>query len=135
MIDADVEFFENRIKQYEELLRIEHNENWWNGDMNIKQLEKYFNRTTFSIRKMIRRMCNSRFKEYKYLVNDKVVITSKSVEWICKNVFKQKYLELLKQYRMKLTEKYIETGHPYDNFFEKINCKYLEVLVEEKVVL
>ena len=27
MIDADVEFFEKRTKQYEELLKIEHNEN------------------------------------------------------------------------------------------------------------
>jgi hypothetical protein len=35
LTDADVEFFEDRIKQYEELLKIEHNENWWNDDMDI----------------------------------------------------------------------------------------------------
>ena len=28
-VDADIEFFENRIRQYEELLKIQHNENWW----------------------------------------------------------------------------------------------------------
>ena len=28
LIDADVDFFEDRIRQYEELLKIEHNENW-----------------------------------------------------------------------------------------------------------
>ena len=39
------------------------------------------------------------------------------VEWICKNVFKQKYLELLEKYKMELTEMYIEAGYPYDNFF------------------
>ena len=44
LTDADVDFFEDRIKQYEELLKIEHNENWWNDDMDIKQLCEYFNR-------------------------------------------------------------------------------------------
>ena len=34
-------------------------------------------------------------EQYKFLVDGKVVISSKGVEWICKNVFKQKYLELL----------------------------------------
>lgn len=33
--------------------------------------------------------------EYKLLVNSKVVISSKGVEWMYKNVFKQKYMELL----------------------------------------
>ena len=33
LIDADIDFFKLRIKQYEELLKIEHNENWWNEDM------------------------------------------------------------------------------------------------------
>ena len=28
LTDADVEFFEDRIKQYEELLKIVHDENW-----------------------------------------------------------------------------------------------------------
>ena len=40
LIDTDVEFFETRIKLYEDFLKVEHNENWWNEDMNIKQLEK-----------------------------------------------------------------------------------------------
>ena len=53
LIDADVEFFEDRIKQYEELLKIEHEENWWNEDMDIKQLCKYFNREEITIRKAI----------------------------------------------------------------------------------
>lgn len=62
-------------------------------------------------------MCDSGFEEYKLLVNSKVVISSKGVEWICKNVFKQKYLELLEKYKMELTELYIKAGHPYDHFF------------------
>lgn len=119
LIDADVEFFEDRIRQYERLLKIEHNENWCNEDMDIKQLCEYFNRKEITVRKAIKKMCDSGFEEYKYLVNNKVIISSKGVEWICKNVFKQKYLELLEKYKMELTELYIEAGYPYDNFFGK----------------
>lgn len=117
LIDADVDFFECRIKQYEELLKIEHNENWWNKNMDIKQLCEYFNRQDITIRKAIKKMCESELKECKFLRENKVVIASKGVEWMSKNVFKQKYLELLEQYKMELTEKYIEEGYPYDNFF------------------
>lgn len=112
LIDADIDFFKLRIKQYEELLKIEHNEN-----MDIKQLCKYFNREDITVRKAIKKMCDSEVGEYKFLVNNKVVISSKGVEWICKNVFKQKYLELLEKYKMELTELYIEAGYPYDEFF------------------
>lgn len=119
LIDADIDFFKLRIKQYEELLKIEHNENWWNEDMEIKQLCKYFNREDITVRKAIKKMCNSGLGEYKLLVNNKVVISSKGVKWICKNVFKQKYLELLEKYKMELTEMYIKAGYPYDNFFFK----------------
>ncbi len=63
-------------------------------------------------------MCDNGFEEYKFLVDGKVVISSKGVEWICKNVFfKQKYLKLLEKYKMELTEKYIKAGYPYDIFF------------------
>ena len=119
LIDADVDFFEDRIKQYEELLKIEHNENWWNDDMDIKQLCEYFNRKDITVRKAIKKMCNSGFENYKYLTNNKVVIVSKGVEWLCKNVFKQKYLELLEKYKMELTELYIKAGYPYDHFFHR----------------
>lgn len=117
LIDADIDFFKLRIKQYEELLKIEHNENWWNEDMEIKQLCGYFKRKDITVRKAIKKMYDSGLEEYKFLVNNKVVISKEGVEWICKNVFKQKYLELLEQYKMELTELYIEAGYPYDNFF------------------
>ena len=119
LIDADVDFFEDRIRQYEDLLKIEHNENWWNEDMDIKQLCKYFNKKDITVRKAIKKMCESGFEKYKWLVESKVVISKEGVEWICKNVFKQKYLELLEKYKMELTEMYIEAGYPYDNFFGK----------------
>ena len=117
LMDADIDFFENRIKQYEELLKINSDRNWWNEDMDITQLCEYFNRKDITVRKAIKRMCDSGFKDYKYLINNKVVICKEGVKWICKNVFKQKYLELLEEYKMELTELYIEAGYPYDNFF------------------
>ena len=119
LIDADVEFFETRIKVYEHFLKVGHNENWCNEDMDIKQLEKYFNRAESSIRKAIKKMCDNGFSNYKYLDNNKVVIHNKGVEWICKNIFKQKYLELLEKYKMELTELYIKAGYPYDHFFHR----------------
>ena len=117
LTDADVDFFEDRIGQYEELLKVEHYENWWNEDMDIKQLCNYFNRKENTVRKAIKKMCDNGFKQYKFLFDGKIVISGKGVEWICKNVFKQKYLELLEKYKMELTEKYIKVGYPYDHFF------------------
>lgn len=117
LIDADVDFFETRIKLYEEFLKVDHDENWWNEDMNIKQLCKYFNRKDITIRKAIKKMCDYGLSEYKFLINNKVVISKEGVEWICKKVFKQKYLKLLEEYKMELTEKYIKAGYIYDNFF------------------
>lgn len=119
LIDADIDFFNLRIKQYEELLKIEHRENWWNEDMNIRQLCKYFNRQDITIRKAIKKMCDSGLEEYKFLADNKVVISKEGVEWICKNVSKQKYLGLLEKYKMELTELYIKAGYPYDYFFGK----------------
>ena len=116
LIDADVDFFEDRIRQYKDLLKIEHNEDWWNEDMDIKQLCEYFNRKDITVRKAIKKMCDSGLGKYKWLVGSKVVISKEGVEWICKNIFKQKYLELLEKYKMELTEMYIEAGYPYDNF-------------------
>lgn len=117
LTDADVDFLEDRIGQYEELLKVEHHENWWNEDMDIKQLCNYFNRKENTVRKAIKKMCDNEFEQYKFLVDGKIVISSKGGEWICKNVFKQKYLELLEKYKMELTEKYIKAGYPYDHFF------------------
>ena len=119
LIDADINFFEDRIKLYEELLKVGNNQNWWNEDMDIKQLCKYFDRKEITIRKAIKRMCDSGLSEYKYSIDGKVVISCKGVEWICKNVFKQKYLKLLEKKKMELTEKYIKAGYIYDHFFNK----------------
>ena len=56
-------------------------------------------------------------ENYRYIENGKYKISKCGIEWLCKNCFKQKYLELLEEYKMELTEKYIEAGYIYDNFF------------------
>ena len=117
LIDADINFFEDRIKLYEELLKVENNQNFWNEDMDIKQLCKYFDRKEITIRKAIKKMCDNGLENYKFLIDGKVVISSKGVEWLSKNVFKKKYLESLEKYKMELTTLYIERGYIYDEFF------------------
>ena len=119
LIDADISFFEDRIKLYEELLKAENNQNCWNEDMYIKKLCKYFDKKEITIRKAIKKMCDYGLSEYKYSIDGKVVISCKGVEWLCKNVFKKKYLKLLEKYKMELTELYIEKGYIYDDYFGK----------------
>ena len=56
---------------------------------------------------------------YRYVLKNEFVITKEGIEWLSKNCFKYKYLELLENYKMELTEKYIKAGYIYDNFLEK----------------
>lgn len=115
MIDADIDFFILRIKQYEELLHIEPKE-LWEKDMYISELKYYFKRSSSTISNNLTKMYNSTGERYKYTKNNRIVISKQGIEWLCKNCFKHKYLELLEKYKMELTEKYIEAGYPYDNF-------------------
>lgn len=85
--------------------------------MNIKQICDYFNRKDITVRKAIKKMCDKGHAEYKYMKEDKVIISNKGIEWLCKNVFKQKYLEFLEKRKMELTQLYIKAGYPYDEFF------------------
>lgn len=117
LIDADIEFFEDLIKQYEELLKLE-SKNLFEKDMKIQELVNYFNKKYETIEKAICKMIKIH-SNYRYVVNNEFVITKEGVEWLCKNCFKQKYLELLESYKMDLTEKFIKAGYIYDNFFNK----------------
>ena len=55
-------------------------------------------------------------ESYRYIKNNKYVISEAGLKWLCENCFKHKYLEILEEYKMELTEQYIEAGYPYDNF-------------------
>lgn len=119
MIDADIEFFLDRISQYEEVLKIEQRKNLWKQEMTINELMKYFNKAVVTVKEGIAKMIKEGMSEYKYYKNGKTIIKVEGVEWLCKNIFKQKYLDLLEQYKMELTEEYIEAGYSYDDFFWK----------------
>ena len=116
LIDADIDFFKLRIKQYEELLKIESKEIFIK-DMYVNELEEYFDRKSETIKKAISKMLKYGDEIYRYIENEKYKISKNGIEWLCKNCFKQKYLELLEEYKMELTEEYIKSGYIYDYFF------------------
>ena len=112
-IDADIIFFENRIMEYEKTLHI-NSKNLFIDNIFIGDLQKYFNRSEITIKRAIAKMKKITSNDYKIFENRKCIITSEGIEWLSKNLFKQKYLEILEQYKMELTEKYIQAGYIYD---------------------
>lgn len=117
LIDADIKFFKELIKQYEEVLILE-SKNLFVKDMKMQELVIYFNKKYETIKKAIWKMIKVH-SNYRYVVNNEYVITKEGIEWLCKNCFKQKYLEVLESYKMNLTEEFIRAGYIYDNFFHK----------------
>lgn len=117
LIDADIDFFEELIKQYEEILKLE-SKNLFDKDMKMQELVIYFNKKYETIEKAIWKMIKVH-NNYRYVVNNEFVITKEGIEWLCENCFKQRYLEILESYKMDLTEKFIKAGYIYDNFFNK----------------
>ena len=118
LIDADIEFFKKRIGLYEELLNLESKELFIN-DIPYLQLEKFFNRKLYTIKRAIRTLENKYNLTLRFKKNNRMFVYSKGIELLCKECFKQKYLEILENYKMELTEKYIAAGFPYDNFFHR----------------
>lgn len=115
-IDADIDFFENRIKEYEKLLNVD-SKNMFNKNIAYNELEKFLNRKKDTIRKIISKI--EKEKNIKYKIDNTTYISAKGIEIMCKNYFKDKYLQLLEDYKMELTEQYIKAGYLYDNFFGK----------------
>lgn len=114
LVDADIEFFINRIELYKDLLNAP-NKDFFLDNMYVSELDNYFNRKQETIRKAILKMIKVN-DNYRFIENGKYKVSKEGIEWLCKNCFKHKYLELLEQYKMELTEKYIEAGYPYDIF-------------------
>lgn len=117
LIEADIKFFKELIKQYEEVLKLE-SKNLFDKDIEMQELVKFFNKKYETVEKAIWKMIKVH-SNYRYVVNNEYVITKEGVEWLCKNCFKQKYLEVLESYKMNLTEEFIRAGYIYDNFFHK----------------
>ena len=115
MVDADIDYFNMRIKLYEDLLQVTP-KNFWNNDMYLNELPNYFNRVPGTIKNNIIKMNKATDSCYKYYENGKAKISKEGIEWLCKDCFKHKYLELLEEYKIELTEKYISKGYLYDVF-------------------
>lgn len=113
-IDADIDFFKLRISQYQKLLNIK-SKNFWLREYKLVELIDYFDRSEITIKKAISKMIKYN-KDYMFIRENKYFVTNEGIEWLCKNIFKQKYLEILEKYKMKLTELYIKAGYPYDLF-------------------
>ena len=115
-IDADINFFEIRIKQYEKALHL-NPKSLFEKDIKKSELNNYFDRGNTTIKKAIIKMNKATEKNFSKIIDGEKFISKEGVEWLCKNCFKKKYLELLEQYKMELTELYIAKGYIYDNFF------------------
>lgn len=113
-IDADIDFFKLRISQYQKLLNIK-SKNFWLREYKLVELIDYFGRSEITIKKAISKMIKYN-KDYMFIRENKYFVTNEGIEWLCKNIFKQKYLEILEKYKMELTELYIKAGYPYDLF-------------------
>lgn len=117
LLDADIEFFITRIKLYEDLLNVS-TKSFWNTSMYIYELDTYFKRSIETVRKATLKMIKVH-SNFRFIENGEYKISKEGIEWLCKNSFKHKYLEILENYKMELTEKYIEAGYPYDIFLFK----------------
>ena len=117
LVDADIEFFITRIELYKELLNVP-NKDFFLDNMYVSELDNYFNRKHETIRKAILKMIKVN-KDYRFIDTGNYKISNKGIEWLCKNCFKHKYLELLENYKMELTDLYIKAGYPYDIFLFK----------------
>lgn len=118
LIDADIEFFEERIKMYEDFLKVQPKE-LFNSDISYSELEIFFNRKLYTIKRAIRTLENKYNINLRFKKNNRMYVYNTGIKLLCKECFKQKYLEILENYKMELTEKYIKAGYPYDNFFHR----------------
>lgn len=98
LIDADIDFFDERIKLYENLLKLE-SKKLFCKDMYVKDLAHYFNRKEETVEKTIWKMIKEN-RDYRYKIREEYLVTEEGIEWLCKNCFKYKYLQLLEDYKM-----------------------------------
>lgn len=118
MLDADIDFFEKQIKEYEKILELKP-KTLFTDNISYSKLEMFFNRKIYTIKRAIRNLEDKYNMSFTQQENNEIYVSSKGIELLCKEYFKQKYLEILENYKMELTEKYIAAGYPYDNFFHK----------------
>ena len=121
LIDKDVKWFESRIKWYQkqfEKNNIEYPEFEYKiQKMNKQELAKYFDKAIITIEKAIRDYEKKHQMKSRIYKDGKLEIDEECIKWLLKNIFKNKYLEMLEKYKMELTEIFKANGGYYDNYF------------------
>lgn len=103
LIDAEIDFFKNRIYHYQDILNQSHHLLDYK-DMNILELESYFNRSNRSIKSSIQKLM-LHHSSYKYYSGRRTYITKEGVKFIEENYYKREYLKRLEKLHLELKEK------------------------------
>ena len=80
-------------------------------------MNKYFDRGLSSIQQAIIEMEKNTTNKNRIYENGTLQIDEAQIKWLLKNKFKTKYLQLLEEYKMVLTEIFKANGGYYDNYF------------------
>lgn len=120
-LDKDIQWFKDRIDWYQKSLN-KAGVKYPKMDFNLipmsrKKLELFFKKKSTSITNAILEMEKYKNKKDRNYINDKLYLSVPEIEWLLKNKFKKKYLELLEEYKMQLTELAKANGSLYDNYF------------------
>lgn len=120
LIDKDVVWFRNRIQWYQQQFdenNIEYPKFELNiNDMTKKELSIYMNKSVSTIENGLRDYEKATGENIRKYEDGELKISESAIEWLIKNKYKNKYLQLLEDYKMQLTEIYKKNGGYYDNF-------------------
>ena len=120
LIDKDVVWFRNRIQWYQQQFD-ENNIEYPKfelkiNDMTKKELSIYMNKSVSTIENGLRDYEKATGENIRKYEDGELKISESAIEWLIKNKYKNKYLQLLEDYKMLLTEIYKKNGGYYDNF-------------------
>ena len=120
LIDKDVVWFRNRIQRYQQQFdknNIEYPKFELKiNDMTKKELSIYMNKSVSTIENGLRDYEKATGENIRKYEDGELKISESAIEWLIKNKYKNKYLQLLEDYKMLLTEIYKKNGGYYDNF-------------------
>ena len=120
LIDKDLIWFKNRIQWYQQQFdknNIEYTKFELKiNDMTKKELSIYLNKSVSTIENGLRDYEKATGENIRKYEDGELKISEFTIEWLIKNKYKNKYLQLLEDYKMLLTEIYKKNGGYYDNF-------------------
>lgn len=86
------------------------------NDMTKKELSIYMNKSVSTIENGLRDYEKATGEKIRKYEDGELKINESAIEWLIKNKYKNRYLQLLEDYKMQLTEIYKKNGGYYDNF-------------------